>query len=290
MVTDYCGSVIEHGKIPLKTEDVSVCLKQITRACLRFNSRYKHLLGIGLAVPGLVDPARGVINYSSHLGWNDVELAAVLSKSLPIPIKVMNIVKAAALSPTGVISGGTSSTFYIRIDRGVGGAYIVNNNIMNGASWTAGEVGHLLVKTDGPLCDCGQRGCLEGIVSLRAIKRMMTERMPSLSNEQFDLLLKNDAKGSQDSIFNEIMAEAGNYLGIALAMIINLINPEAILIDCPYDNNKSFKQAAIQSAANRALTFPLRNTTIVFQRTTYASALGIAAAVILDFEDHVSIS
>ncbi|MHB1654246.1 MAG: ROK family protein [Desulfitobacteriaceae bacterium] len=287
VVTDYTGEVLEAQVIPLPTWDFEFCMKHLIKQCQVLLGRYRQILGIGVAVPGLVDPVLGTVHYSAQLGWRDVHVSEILNASLPVPVRVLNRVNAAALSPIRVIPDGASSTFYIRVDKGVGGALIIHNEVFHGTSWTAGEVGHLSVQRDGPLCTCGQRGCLESLISVPAIQKMLKEKFAcSEFNEVREYGLESllDDEVLSNPVMEEIMAEAGKHLGVAIAMIINLCNPESIVVDSPY-NSQTFKSSTLKSANERALAFPFEHTHIIFVSTTYSSSLGMARAIILGYEN-----
>jgi predicted NBD/HSP70 family sugar kinase len=281
VVTDYLGRVVESGIHPMNSTDSVDCLSQIAELCLSLEKEYPRLLGVGIAVPGLVDPIRGIVHYSSHVGWRDVPVVDVLGERLSVPVIVYNRVKAAALSPTQVIPEQASSTFYIRIDEGVGGAFVIRNKVMHGASWTAGEIGHLSVDPDGPRCSCGQRGCLESLVSLQVLRRQLCERIGvERGRTEWDRVFTEGwrAYGRE---FGDILHKAGEYVGTGVATIVNLFNPQCIVIDSPYGEIVEFRDALLAVAEQRALSFPFQHVHIQFMNSQFSSAIGAALGVIL---------
>jgi predicted NBD/HSP70 family sugar kinase len=290
VVTDYTSRIVEMGQFDMESTLVDSCLERLHQFCLELLERHPETLGIGIGIPGLVDPNMGVVHYSSHLGWRNVPVKNILGRDLPVPLRIMNSVKAAALSPIPVLpEGHGSSAFYMRIEEGVGGALIIGKDIYNGASWTAGEVGHIPVLAGGPLCKCGQRGCLESLVSIPVIVKQLRERYSydTLTDQPSDFLKHVLARREQDPILQEVLQQAGAYVGNAISQVINLLNPQFVIIDSPFERSDRFQQAVKKAAEEKSLQVPYKQATIVFVETHYSSATGAALAVILDFESDI---
>lgn len=285
VVTDYSGSILESNQLLADTRDPDILLVEIDRLWRDLKHRYALILGVGIAVPGLVDPLKGLVHYSSHLGWRNVAVAEILGKTIDVPIQVLNRVKAAALSPVRVVPDDAESTFYIRVDEGVGGAFVVGNDVIHGFSYTAGEIGHVVVTPDGPICTCGQRGCLEALISVPHVISVLRNKGIHVSvlddlSVKIQELIYNDQTSSD---VEDVMEITGEHLGVAMAMTINLFNPQYIVVDSPYNNVAAFEQASISMMKERALTYPTDRTQVVFVRPL-SSALGMALAVIHQFE------
>ncbi len=165
------------------------------------------------------------MHLSTHLGWQNVDLASDLRKQIALPIRIMNNVRAAALLSVQQLNlPAESGHFYLRIAEGIGGALVQHGVVFTGNSWTAGEAGHLTVQPNGPRCSCNRQGCLEAMISKPAINQQLAQRQPGLTWHSRD---------SAPNVVNEVMQLAGNYLGIALSQIMLLLNPATIIIDCP---------------------------------------------------------
>lgn len=284
VVTDYCSAILDKGSIPIDGDDPDPYIEQLIQLCSRLLEQHPEVLGIGVAVPALVDPIEGVVHFSSHLSWRDVHLKERMDARLPVKTKVLNLVKAAAIAPSSGLPTDGSNSFYLRIDEGIGGAHIMDSQIYSGASWTAGEAGHLCVEPDGPLCSCGQKGCLEALVSIPAILNQIQMHAPGIP---IDGDLERYAIGEDASslpAFRDIMHKAGRYVGIAVSQIILLLNPGYIVIDSPFEKLDAFKQSVLSTVESRALKYPTEKTNILFIKSRYASSIGAAFAVILDFE------
>jgi glucokinase len=207
-----------------------------------------RILRIGVAVGGLVDAARGVVRTLHHAhGWDDFPLQDYFEQRLAVPCIIDNNANAAALAEVQHGVGvGERVVLYVGLGRGIGGGLVVNGQVYHGVMCTAGEIGHLPVKENGPKCSCGGFGHLEAIASAQAIVRRMiglsvehadTEaavrrvtggRAERITAKQVFLLA---AEG--DEVARHVVHEVHTYLGIALATIVLLINPGMIVLGGP---------------------------------------------------------
>ncbi|MCI1680082.1 MAG: ROK family protein [Ewingella americana] len=276
MVCDYFSDIIASQTHSLDTSDPQQVLVTIASYCQQLQQEYPELVGIGVGFPGIVEQQAGILHVSSHLGWGEVSLQPLLSGSTSAPVAVWNNVKAAALiARQGEISSEDEICFYLRIGEGIGGALLTEHGVYSGGSWTAGEVGHLSVFPDGPLCSCGQHGCLESLISFSAINRQLEQQQSGLSW---------DNRQSAPETVNQVMAQAGELLGKALSQIIHLVNPKTLLIDCPYNEHPLFIEHTLAAAKKLTLTFPFSRTHITFVSERLNPAQGLALAMIQRFE------
>ncbi|HEY0755878.1 MAG TPA: ROK family protein [Ktedonobacteraceae bacterium] len=215
-----------------------------------------RILRVGVAVGGLVDARRGVVRRLHHAReWNNFPLQDYMAERLEAPCIIDNNANAAALAEVeyGVLGErengnrrGEQVVLYVGMGRGIGGALVVNGRIYHGFSSTAGEIGHMIVKEHGPKCSCGCFGHLEAIASAQAIVRRMIglsieypqtfEAMSQLTGARaeritIDQIFKLATDG--DKVACQVVEEVENYLGIALANIIHLVNPSVIILGGP---------------------------------------------------------
>jgi glucokinase len=204
-----------------------------------------RILRVGVAVGGLVDAARGVVRtlYHAH-GWDNFPLQDYFAQRFDAPCIVDNNANAAALAEVRLGRGvGERVVLYVGLGRGIGGALITNGRIYHGVTCTAGEIGHMLVKEGGPRCSCGGSGHLEAIASARAIvstmiglsiehpeteasiKRLTGARIERLTVEQVYHLASEG-----DQVALRVIEQVHQYLGIALANIVHLVNPSMIIL------------------------------------------------------------
>lgn len=200
----------------------------------------EKVLCCGVASPGLVNTQRGVIAHSSNLKWDNVPLGAMLSKRLyGIPVHVENISNAAALAEKEYGSGrGYHELIYLNLSVGVGAGIIIDDEIYGGTKGYAGEIGHMaVIPNNGPECACGRFGCLEALCGVRAIIEQIKEALPELFFESHGL---NKNKIKMDDILfppiletkevEGILKEAGKWVGLTLANLVSIFNPELIIL------------------------------------------------------------
>ena len=181
---------------------------------------------VGLAVPGLVDPAAGRARYAANLGWRDVPLAALLEDDLGVPVRVDHDVRTAGLAEAELgAARGCRDHLFVAIGTGVAAAACVGGAMLAGTSGAAGELGHIPVYPDGLSCACGQRGCLEAYASAAAIARRYARR----TGDALDAVAVA-SRLDDDPVAAELWAEAAAALGIALATYTLIADPELIVL------------------------------------------------------------
>jgi glucokinase len=206
------------------------------------NAGEAQLAAIGIDAPGPVDCARGIITSPPNLpGWHDVPLAATFEKEFGVPCVLENDANAAALAEHRWGSGrGSRHMLFLTVSSGVGGGIIIDGNLYRGASGAAGEVGHMTINARGARCHCGRRGCLEmyasGIAIARLGRRLVARRPDSLlarlaRERPLSAKLVHEAADQGDESARKLIAEAGHALGVGLASLINVFNPQVIVLD-----------------------------------------------------------
>lgn len=278
-VCDYFSQVLAEQTLRTDTSNPNRLLAELATLCRQLTERYPHLLGIGLGFPGIVDPRRGWMHISLPLEWQDVDLLTSLRRQIQLPIRIMNNVKAAALLAVEQCGLPTESGhFYLRVSEGIGGALIQHGDVFTGHSWTAGEAGHLIVQPGGPRCSCGRRGCLEALISKPAVNQQLAQRQPGLSWQSRD---------SATRVVDEVMTQAGGFLGAALGQIMLMLNPATIIIDCPWNVSETFCQAVRKTAQSNTLAFTASHTQLHFPENRIDPANGLALAVIEESEQRL---
>ncbi|WP_313656146.1 ROK family transcriptional regulator [Pantoea sp.] len=271
-VCDYFSQVLAEQTLRTDTSNPTRLLAELATLCRQLTERYPHLLGIGLGFPGIVDPRRGWMHISLPLEWQDVDLLTTLRRQIQLPIRIMNNVKAAALLAVEQCGLPTENGhFYLRVSEGIGGALIQQGDVFTGHSWTAGEAGHLIVQPGGPRCSCGRRGCLEALISKPAVNQQLAQRQPGLSWQSRD---------SAARVVDEVMTQAGGFLGAALSQIMLLLNPATIIIDCPWNVSETFCKTVRKTAQSNTLAFTAAHTQLHFPENRIDPANGLALAVI----------
>ncbi|HEX5416465.1 MAG TPA: ROK family protein, partial [Chloroflexota bacterium] len=254
----------------------------------------ERVLGLGFASPGLVDVNRGVVNLAIDVGWRDVPAARLLAGRLDLPTMVANRSKTAALAERWCWdTSDAEHLIYVSIGSGIAAGVVHGDTLYLGATSSAGELGHVTVDPAGPVCECGNRGCLHVYASEEAIVRRARELARNLPPgplaERIDGDIRSisvdtviDAALGGDPLAIQVIEEAGEYVGIALANVVNLFNPDVIVIGGPTSRaGATFLTRICQVVRRRALTVPGRHATIAISRLgKKASAVGGAILVL----------
>jgi glucokinase len=198
---------------------------------------------VGISSPGPSDPKRGIVTTPPNLpGWRDVELAKAISARLAVPAWLENDANAAAVAEHRLGAGrGASNVVLVTLGTGVGGGLILDGRLYHGASGGAGEIGHMQLEPDGPVCGCGRHGCLEALVSGRALGERAQEiiarepdgilaGMVRDRGGEADARVLEDAALAGDASAAAAIDRAARYLGAGLTNVVNIFNPEVIVI------------------------------------------------------------
>jgi glucokinase len=196
------------------------------------------VLGLGVVAPGPIDPFRGIIFRAPNLqGWDNIHLAEELGERVSLPVWLGNDANLAALAEHRYGAGrGYEHLIYLTISTGIGGGVIINNEMLLGAHGMAAEVGHVIVLPDGPVCGCGNRGCIEAIASgpniaVEASLRLYRGIPSSLTGESTITarqVVEHALAG--DQMAKDVVVRAGHYIGIAMANLVHLFNPQRFII------------------------------------------------------------
>jgi predicted NBD/HSP70 family sugar kinase len=195
-----------------------------------------RILGVGVSVPGQVDREGGVSVFAPNWDWHDVPLRDLLSRSIEPPLHLDNPLRAAVVAELwSGAARGRDDVAVINLGTGVGAGLAFGGTLYRGTSNTAGEWGHTTLVLDGRLCRCGSRGCVEAYVGAPGIMQTLRDLAPTsalLHPEDQTATLGALAAGlaAGDPIAAKVNAETGRYLGVAVADLINLINPELVVL------------------------------------------------------------
>lgn len=202
----------------------------------------KQIRGIGIGAPGAVNQETGTVIFAPNLKWRDVPLKKELEKDLGIPVFVENDCNINTLGVFEVeLKAKPRNVIGIFVGTGIGGGLILEGQLYRGFNRTAGEIGHMVLEVDGPKCGCGNKGCLEALASRTAIfkriqsavkegqKTILTETLgEDLKDLRSGDLRKAIRKG--DKFVEKVIEEAAEYTGIAVGNLINIFNPEVVVL------------------------------------------------------------
>ncbi len=236
---DYRATQAEKGPEAVIAQLVDAASDVITRGGIS----PKQVCAVGVAAPGPIHAESGVVTTPPNLpGWRDVPLRQLIQDKLGLPTALENDANAAALAEHHFGAGqGTRHMIYVTASTGIGGGFILDGKLYGGATGAAGEIGHMTILPQGPLCACGNRGCLEALASGTAIARAAQERVkygvPTLiadlaegDPDRISAKLVAEAAAQGDIEAQEIVTEAMGYLGVGMANLVDAFNPELIVI------------------------------------------------------------
>jgi predicted NBD/HSP70 family sugar kinase len=194
----------------------------------RFPAARDRLLGVGIGLGGHVDGARGVVVQAPFLGWLDVPLQQLAADRLGLDVVLENDVNTLAVAEQWFGPGHAFNTFaVVTVGVGVGCAFVIDGKLWRGVSGAAGELGHMVVSPDGPRCHCGKRGCLQAVVGDEAIVAAAAAR----SGQRFTTVAQAAAAAhAGNADVRAVFAEAGAAVGRAIAALVNLLNPPAVVL------------------------------------------------------------
>jgi glucokinase len=246
-VFDGQGTCLGKAKVSTKAnrgpdvviERIARCVEDAVDEC---DMELKQIRAVGVGAPGAVDPEQGRVLFSGNLGWENVPLQKELEKTLDVPVLVENDCNVCTVGIYEVeLKEKPRHMIGVFLGTGIGGGLIINGKLYAGFNRTAGEVGHMILEVGGPKCTCGNQGCFEALASRGAIFRKIqtavkagqkTALTDMLGGDLDDLrsgdLLKAIKRG--DKFVERVVEEAAEYTGIAVANLINLFNPEVVVL------------------------------------------------------------
>ena len=203
----------------------------------------KDFVGIGVGAPGPLDREKGLVVVAPNLGWKDFPLRDRISTRLGLPVTLDNDANCATVGEWWLgAARGAINVVGITIGTGIGGGLILNSELYHGSSDVAGEIGHTTIDVNGRHCKCGNYGCLEAYASGPAIATRAREALArednasmltSMVDGQLDRItaeLVYDAAKKGDGVANEIVRDTARYLGAGIATLLNVINPDVVVV------------------------------------------------------------
>jgi glucokinase len=201
-----------------------------------------EIIGAGIGAPGPLDTRRGIVLLTPNLGWTDMPLRDRLEERLSLPAALDNDANCALLGEWWIgAAQGATHAIALTLGTGVGGGIIVDGRLVHGASDVAGELGHMTIDTNGRRCGCGNDGCLEAYASGPAIARRAIEALEAGAESALRLISQGnvatitaqtvyEAAAAGDPLALEVVHDTARYLGAGVANLINILNPEVVVI------------------------------------------------------------
>ena len=259
-VADLAHNILTEKMHPLvadrpAAEHISCAASLFDDALSELGMETSQVVGVAMGIPGPVRRTSGLLGDTTILpGWVGVDPLSAVSRALNVPVQVDNDANLGALSEWmwGAARGSTDVA-YLKVSTGIGGGLIIGGQPFAGAGGTAGEIGHVVIDPQGPVCRCGNRGCLETLAGGAALLRAL---QPARGSGLTISDIVGLAQGG-DAECGRVLAESGHALGIALAALCNLINPELVVVGGELATagellldplRQSLRQAALRSA------------------------------------------
>ena len=196
-----------------------------------------ELLGVGIGLAGIIDGTAGICRYSPFFGWRDVDLVSPLRDRLDLEVHLANDVDSLTIAEQWFGHGqGCSDVIVVTVGRGIGAGFVLNGRFYGGRAGGVGELAHVRVAPAGPECTCGGRGCLESLASDVALIDAATDavaagRATALAEvERVSLEAIVAAADAGDALARELLAESGRWLGTGVATLLNLLNPQRVIV------------------------------------------------------------
>lgn len=300
VVTDFVANVLWRQRVESDPGDEQpVFLERAyaltERALGEGYSRGLRPLGIGLGVPGLIDLRLGELKFAPNLGWENIPLRQLWTDRFHLPVFVDNEAKAAALGECYFgVARGMSDFIFLNAGVGLGSGIMIDGKLFRGSHGYASEVGHMIMNPQGELCGCGKRGCWETQVGPRAVIRRFRETLrkgvPStvlhaadndLGNITFETVANAALQG--DAAALEAMHEVGEHLGFGIANLINIFNPQMVVLGGELNYaSKILLPVVEQVIASNAMKLESQSLKIVASAHGRDACVMGAAALVLD--------
>jgi glucokinase-like ROK family protein len=296
VLTDLDARVVRRLDVPLSDLSPTAAITALQKGVAEITAgidKARLLPAIGLGTPGLVDMAAGLVKTAVDVDWFEVPIGQMAEAALGMPVYVANRSKVGALAELWCgREQNVQNLLYISIGTGIAAGVVIQGQLYMGANSSAGELGHVTIVPDGPLCGCGNRGCLQALASGPAIANRAREQLRLSPNSRLMELVEGyperilaetvfSAAEEGDVLAQQVVHDTAVYLGIAIANLVNLFNPELIVLGGPVGQSGHILLETVHAEARRrAMAYPLTAARIVTS-TLGADAGAIGAAVLV---------
>jgi glucokinase len=255
----------------------------------------KQVRGIGIGAPATIDPEKGEVIFAPNLGWKNAPLRRELEKALDIPVFVENDCNICTLGVhEAELQGKPRSLVGIFLGTGIGGGIILDGKLHSGFNRTAGEIGHMILQVGGPKCGCGNRGCFEALASRLSIFREIEDRIKEGGKSVLTDMLGpgetyRDLKSGDlrkairkgDKLVEKVIEEAAEYTGIAVANVLNFLNPQVVVLGGGVIDALSDEMMSIILETARDYCMPGVDTNIEIVESRLGDLAGIHGGAVL---------
>lgn len=271
----------------LKQEEVlSKLIDEIHTFFANHVGELDRITAIAVSLPGLVNAKTGLVLQMPHYDVNHLELGPAINKATGLSVFVGNDTRSWALAEKLFgNSQDVANSILVSIHHGVGAGIVLDNVVLQGRIGNVGELGHIQIKPYGKRCFCGNHGCLETVASLKSIIEQVEQRLqeghPSvLGGESLTIEKICDAAVSGDILAKQVIVELGHNLGQAIAIMVNLFNPEKILIGGEFNRAKDVLYPAIMDCI-RTQSLPVYNRDLVIDESCFYTQATMPGAALV---------
>ena len=269
----------------------NIVIELIEELISSVNVNFSKILKIGIGAAGQIDRINGIILSSPNINCSNLNIKKILEEKYNIPIYVGNDVETATLAEMMYGAGKAYNNFMcVFVGTGIGGGLVINRNLIRGVSGTAGEIAHIKIAFNGKKCGCGKNGCLEAYASRTAIEDNIRNSIKSGQSSCILNYIQNNKKitsnvikkglEQKDKIVISSLDKASNYLSIGIASVINLINPQCIILGGGLINAvDEFYKMTVEKTKCEALNIAAKNTE--FKKAMLGDCAGIIGASLL---------
>ncbi|MNO31528.1 N-acetylglucosamine repressor [compost metagenome] len=290
VLCDLGGSILQESDCPLEVHDLPYVLEKmkgiISELIASAPSSPYGIVGIGVGVPGMVDE-HGMVLFAPNLGWEMVDLRAILEQSFAVPVTIDNEANAGA---QGELNFGAARDvrhlLYISAGSGIGSGIIIGGELYKGARGYAGETGHMTIEAEGKPCSCGSRGCWE----LYASEKTYDNPGLALPARSTTELVRHAREGQEDTLRH--FTTIGEYLGIGVTNLINSFNPELIVIGGALSEAEPWLGEPLRRVvAQRTLPYHKQQLEITFSRLgSRGTMIGAGFSAVMHFLGNIRIT
>lgn len=248
LVVDGRNKVLSVVKTPTKRsgrsealiEDIVEAVREAVKAA---GLNLSDIAAVSVGAPGAIDTGRGIVRSAPNLGWKDVALGSELKRMLGVPVLVDNDVNAGVVGEHALgAARGAQEVVGIFVGTGIGGGLITRGRLYEGSRGAAGEVGHMVLEVEGPRCACGRHGCAEALASRTAMERdvraaikagkksAVLKIMRDRHRDRMTSSVVARALRKKDPVMRKVLKRAQKCLGILVASVVNLLDPEVVVI------------------------------------------------------------
>lgn len=276
ILTDLEGGVVAEHRLTLKAQNVESVIPRLLECIETLRARIPAcpygMVGIGIGVPGLVNES-GTILFAPNLSWPEVPLRTIVEERFGVPVTIDNEANAGAQGEQRYGAGrGIANQIYVSVGIGIGTGMILNKELYKGAGGFSGELGHLSIHADGKPCRCGNQGCWE----LYASENALLEQSAPLGYHDLDALLEAAGRGEPEVL--ALFERIGEALGVGIANIVNVFNPDVVIIGNEMRRAEAWIEEAVQrTVARRALAHHRGKLQVLFAEQGEKSAVRGAA-------------